>query len=82
MIIQSGATTDIATVDPVTKAVRVSQRPLDGEHYRLAMSTGLIQVVKCLLEVRSNDEINIAVLVAEPHTLADRCGIERCSVHN
>jgi hypothetical protein len=44
-ILQSGVTADLATIDPVTKALRVSQRPLDGEHYRLHQQSGLLTTI-------------------------------------
>lgn len=42
-VIQSGATPDQLTIDPTTKAARVSARPLEhgvGGHYHLAMRSG------------------------------------------
>lgn len=41
-VIQSGVTTDVATVDPTTKALRSSLRPPEGEHYRIGSASGLI----------------------------------------
>jgi len=44
-VIQSGATVDLSTVDPTSKALRVSQRPIEGEQYRLAATSGLLTAV-------------------------------------
>lgn len=40
-VIQSGVTTDVATVDPTTKAIRASIRTPEGEHYRIGSASGL-----------------------------------------
>lgn len=47
-VIQSGATTDLQTVDPTTKAARVALYPpsaVGGGRYRLGVSSGLITTI-------------------------------------
>lgn len=44
-LIESGAGATNLTVDPVLKAARVSPRPMEGEHYRLGVASGLITTV-------------------------------------
>lgn len=44
-IIEDASTGDLLKVDATARAARVAIRPVEGEHYRLAASTGLITTV-------------------------------------